>query len=234
MSPVILMARAIMVLLVAGLVFLVGQCVWTNRGDTFRYRLTVAVESGGRVYTGSSVIQVRSVKQGPLTQAVSLPKVTGDAVVVDVPGRNPIFVLLSQRGGGDWDASIAIETFRHRLPNPKDSVVAPENRGQMAALRGDAAEIPADEYPLVVAFGDLSRPETVYELPSHDLSRALGPGSRVLSMTIEMTDDQVTYQIDKVLPWVAPMGGHLDGTDFCFTRALSCDLAAPDFRKRGT
>jgi len=63
----------------------VGWYVWALHGSTFRYRLTVAVESSGKTYTGSGVIQVNMHFQDYWSPP-ALPRVTGDAVIVDVPG----------------------------------------------------------------------------------------------------------------------------------------------------
>ena len=57
--------------------------------------------------------------------------------------------------------------------------------------------MPRDLYPLMVAFRDIARPASVYEVYPDDLSPPLDPGARVVSMTIEMTDAPVTYGIEK-------------------------------------
>jgi len=220
---------------VAAAIVPLAACGWFGDENTFRYRLTVAVESGGEVYAGSSVIQVEVVRQELrlLSQTTWASKVTGDAVVVDVPKHNPIFVLLSAKTA-DWDAAIAFKMFRQRLPNPRESVATRDNMQVMTALR-ETAEIPAELYPTIVGFGDLSRPETVYVLPPDDLSRALGSGSRVVRMTIEMTDDRVTTgKADDRLPWLAEIATHLDGDPYQTTgKGLANTLSQLDFRKRG-
>lgn len=214
----------------AVLVLAVVAGVWLSQSfeaGTFRYRLTATIESGGQAYTGSGVIQVRMHFQEYAAPA-ALPRVTGDAVVVEVPGREPIFFLLTSDWSVDWDAGLAFLMFQDRLPVPR-------------SVRGDArflsqsretATIPPERYPLIVAFGDLAQPDSVYEVFPDDLSPPLAAGARVVSLTIEMTGDPPTTGIEQRLPWLVGMGGTLDGEQHTFSNVLSNKLGAPAFRKR--
>ena len=93
----------------------VGWSFWNNRDSTYRYCLTVSVESEGKTYTGSGVIQVHMHFQ-EYWAPPAIPHVTGDAVIVDVPGHQPIFALLSATRNISWDAEVALRVFRERLP----------------------------------------------------------------------------------------------------------------------
>jgi hypothetical protein len=226
-NAIFTLANAMKVFLVAAIMLVAGWWIWSARGDTFRYRLTVAVESNGEIYTGSGVIEVKMHFQ-EYWSPPALPRVTGDAVVVEVPGRDPIFVLLTAKENVDWDASIAFKTFQDRFPMPR----TPRGDTRVLAALREKAEIPAKWYPILVAFGDASRPASVYEVNASDSSRALGVGSRVVRMSIEMTDEPVTYAVDKILPWVSNLGGYLDGEEYSFINTLAGRLSARDFRKR--
>jgi hypothetical protein len=197
---------------------------------TNRYRLTATVESGGKTYTGSGVIQVRMHFQ-EYASPPALPRVTGDAVVVEVPGRSPIFFLLTSEWSVDWDSSIPYTVFQDQLPEPRSV------RGDvrfLAALRATAV-IPPDRYPLIVAFRDLADPASVYEVFANDLSPPLDPPARVVSLTIEMTDERPTTGIvEEKLPWLVGFETALDGDPYQTTGSgFANRISRVDFVKRG-
>jgi len=224
-----------LLVLAALAVAVVGYTIWGNYETTFRYRLTATVESGGQFYTGNGVIQVQIILQRlSFSGHASLPKVTGDAVVVDVPGRSPIFFLLSADGNVDWDANIAFTMFRQLLPDPARAKETAENISAMVRLEA-RAEIPRDSYPRMVAFEDVQRPASVYEVFPDDLSRPLDPGARVVSLTIDMTRDQVsTGIVEAKLPWLVTLEAHLDGDPYQTTGSgFANTISRVDFVKRG-
>jgi hypothetical protein len=67
-----------------------------------------------------------------------------------------------------------------------------------------------------------------------DLSPPLDKGAHLVGMTIEMTRDPVTYQVDAVLPWLTQIHGNLLGKPIVTTSELADNLGAAAFRKRGT
>jgi hypothetical protein len=199
-------------------------------GTSFNYRLTATVESGGQMYTGSGVIQVAMHFQ-EYASPPALPKVTGDAVIVEVPGKAPIFFLLTSDWSVDWDSGIAFLTFQDQLPTPRSV------RGDTRFLAGSTASatIPPDRYPLIVAFGDLAKPDSVYEVTADDLSPPLDPGARVVSLTIEMTrDPPTTGAVEAMLPWSRSQSGYLDGDKYHTPgKSFANSLTRLDFSKRG-
>lgn len=218
---------------VAVLVLAVVAGVWLSESfaaGTFRYRLTATVESGGQTYSGSGVIEVRMHFQ-EYAAPEALPRVTGDAVVVEVPGRDPVFFLLTSAWSVDWDAGIAFRVFQDQLPVPR-------------SVRGDArflsesretATIPRERYPLIVAFRDLAVPDSVYEVFPDDLSPPLDSGARVVSLTIEMTRDPPTTGIDERLPWLGKaITAYLDGDQYHTPGgSFANSVGVSAFRKRG-
>ena len=229
-----IVAAAVVAIVVAG----IGYTLWARHETTFRYRLTVEVASGGLIYTGSGVIEVQiGIPIVALNGIAATPRVTGDAVVVEVPHHPPIFVLLTAQKNSDWDSTIAFKLFRDRLPDHQGksaTEAARDDTAAMVRLRAKA-EVPRESYPLMVAFRDINRPASVYQVYPGDLSPPLDAGARVISMTIEMTDAPVTYGIEKRLPWLGTtITAYLDGDQYNTpgkSFANSVDISS--FRKRG-
>ena len=69
----------------------------------YRYRLTVEVDTPQGLRTGSSVIEVHSVREhGYMERLLTTAK--GEAVAVDLPGGKVLFALLTGENGS-WDAA---------------------------------------------------------------------------------------------------------------------------------
>lgn len=94
------------------------------KSDTFRYRLTVEVETPQGLRTGSSVIEVELSQ--PRDSARTLPQARkilrefrGEAVAVDLPGGRTLFALL--RGEDGSDASTILSMLSKRRSSPASS-----------------------------------------------------------------------------------------------------------------
>jgi hypothetical protein len=215
------------------LVVLIGALgyAWWNQGPKIRYRLTVTVESGGKAYTSSGVIEIKMLLQDYWSPAVS-HSVTGDAVVVSVPDRSPVFVLLTRPTDGDWPGSLPFEIFAESLGRSTPL----RDRAYALARMHDKVELPPTQYPTMVAFRDINDPKSVYEVFPDDLSPPLDKGAHLVGMTIEMTRDPVTYQVEKTLPWLPTVyDQHLDGDRYHrFGKSFANSLSQADFMKRGT
>ena len=203
---------------------------WMNSEAPIRYRFTVTVASSGLTYSTSSVIEINmNFQEYWSPQAIA--HVTGDAMVIEVPGHAPVFVLLRAPKNADWAGSIPFALFRDRLPAAGSSR---ERTRALLAVR-DTATLRADQYPIMVAFRDIADAGSVYELAPNDLSPPLSPDARVVSMAIEMTRDGATYQVEKTLPWLPDFHDrYFDGDRYERPgKSLANSLTKTDFMKRG-
>lgn len=211
-----------------GLLLLLG-C--PNGSVSYRYRLTIEVETPAGLKSGSSVIEVASEHDPPhLLQssglcgdgmghrsAVSMrQEVRGEAVAVDLGDGRTIYALLQSPDafGAHAFATRAYEVQRStRLPRC-DLI---DERRAVALLReaGGPFEVPNDtrhaiaRFPTLVRFTDPANPRTVQVLDRRDLARSLGPGYRLRRIVVELTDDPVTSGIERRLPWLATAQDYL-------------------------
>lgn len=181
---------------------------------TYRYRLTVEVETPEGLRTGSSVIEVRTHEGAafPGPEAASThSRIRGEAVAVDLGPRGVLFALLNspdrQTGAGGY----AWALLPNRPTSGRDADERRENYRALRAVRG-RVELPPDRYPMLVRFRDISDPATVEEIEPGVLSRAFGDGVRIRQITVEMTDEDVTSGIESRLAWLPELnGGYLHG-----------------------
>ena len=183
---------------------------------TWRYKITVNVETPEGLKSGSAVREVY-VADGPaiLPGATGNAKFKGEAVVVDLGARGLLFAPLDRedyyivfeafpipgmRGGGGLE-SVGIRYYR--------------------SLKNVNAVLPVNDYPNFVMFKNINDPLTVtpvleysdydQNLSPHRQKQSIkadhfeelfGQGVRLKSVTIEMTDEKITWSIAQRLPWL--------------------------------
>ncbi|WP_442622639.1 hypothetical protein [Parasphingopyxis sp.] len=173
----------------------------TGRRITYRYRLTVDVDTPDGVRSGASVIEVTTRWDDGLAHATGVrSQVRGQAVVVDLPG-GPLFALLTSPAlGSDAAKNYAREAlgFTGGQSNA-DTYYA--TIGEMLATE-EARALPRSQYPMLVRFGDIDDPTSVERVDPDNLAASFGPGTSLRAITVEITDDAVTAGIEERLVWV--------------------------------
>jgi hypothetical protein len=54
----------------------------------------------------------------------------------------------------------------------------------------------------MVTFADMNNPKTVENIPINDLSAVFGKDVKLKEIKVEITDEPVTWDIKKFLPWL--------------------------------
>lgn len=169
-------------------------------------KLTVTVETPDGIKTGSSVMAIKkhaNDSQFRLPDArAAWTSVRAEAVVVEVaPGRY-LFALVSNAG------SIAQNSF------PIDRDALPYEQ-EVAAVQGMTGvhRVPRDAYPRLVTFANVNAPQSVGRVDPDNLAASFGPGYRLVSITLEITDEPITEgRMEEVLGWLKDLeGGYLHG-----------------------
>lgn len=165
----------------------------------YRYRLRVIVETPQGLREGSSVIQVQ---WQPAIFGAAGYKMVGEAVAVDLPDNQTLFVTLrSGRDNADWSAwALSGIVPDVRYPEGEPRVETPVPREVRIAPKGSREMMP--NWPTFVKFRDQNISETIEEVDPDDLAKSFGPGIKLKSLTIQFTTDPITTGIEKRLPWV--------------------------------
>lgn len=235
---------------VAGLVVVLAGMAYAGVLDTFasgtwRYKMTVVVETPEGDKTGSAVREVR-VQRGLRLTPEMMPhiEVSGEAVVIDLGERGILFALL--RGGfhgQDYASDILFDVF----PSPVPALSTEGIRYYDGLKPGTRAVLKPEQYPMFVRFKDLKDPRTVEAVSAintedkkygfkNDVIRtaqsAFGKGVRVKAVEIEATRERINWDIDKKLEWLNKLnGGYLHGGST--SRGAPLGLYGGDFRKGG-
>jgi hypothetical protein len=213
--------------------------------EPIRYRLMAEVQTPEGVRSGSSVIET------VWDRGLSGATVRGEAVAVDLPDGQTLFILLRTASNPDWAAGVpGIDP----PDDPKHPVNADEREAeagrQVAWMRanrdvhylwgGDVPEDKAQYLPYMVRFTNLSDPKSIKLVAPGDLAAAFGAGYSLRSLTVQITDAPVTAEIGSRLPWLSdgklrfvepyrdPVTGYAAPRP---DRAEIPDLSGLDFRK---
>ena len=170
---------------------------------SYRYKLTVEVETPEGLRTGSSVIEVQAraeAKLLPDMQRISAT-VAGEAVAVPLPGGRVLFAVLysdSYNGHPERIARAAL-LKRHPLQDSEPEVYArqAERLGSFTVM----SVVPQEAYPIFVTFGDLIEPQTVNWVDPSNLGATFGEGYRIRELKIQTTQTEVTSDLVRWLPW---------------------------------
>lgn len=221
------------IILIFGLVL--NGCTLFYPSGTWRYRMTVEVETPEGLKIGSAVRQVHVQHEPKL-----LPEmhgfdvsVKGEAVVVDLGERGVLFALLGRR----LAHSVVIETFP--WPGGPGGSYSTEGLRYYAGLKIEKKEVALGQIPRLVTFKDMNNPESVELVYSSELSwqeskgshkvydvtdnfeAVFGKGVKLKRVWIEMTDDAVTKGVVDWLPWLPDYRNKLfDGRT---TRTISAE-----------
>ena len=172
-------------LIVGAILVAIAAWIWSAlmpETQSWRQKLTLIVETPGGERVGSSVTEVRARFLGQSIGNEVEYDLTGEAVVVEVLPGKYLFALLG--GNEELFHGAASGRFLGKF------------RGKWLSetpKQTSVVTIRPDQTPMLVSFGDITRPETVREVvEQYDLSPVFGQGVRLKAVTLEITQEPVT------------------------------------------
>ena len=171
--------------------------------SSYRFKMTVEVETPHGLKTGSSVYEVQAYKTTDLATGggSSDSDLRGEALALDLPGGKTLFALLKTVNSSGHD-DLAYMSMKSLDP------AFTYNRGESAKriASGDGIKSPAEvapsDYPMLVTFDDTNDPTSVAPLDPRNLAARFGAGFDVSSIFVAVTDEAVTTQLQKRLRWL--------------------------------
>jgi hypothetical protein len=214
----------------------IGLCL-TGCSQSYRYKLTLAVNTPQGIKRGSSVVE--DVFWNVWIPATGIThRLRGEALYLDLgPGARPLIALLTssihEKRGVDYrwtrDAG-PNDNLLARLYGPPSADFM-DNVARLARMRGPRKITPAD-LPDLVTFADVNDPRSVIEVNPSDLQATLGQNITWNEITLEMTEEPITTGIKAKLPWLSAYFAknlRLDGSDHGAKLELTNRLSSYDF-----
>lgn len=179
---------------------------------TLRYKLTLTVDDNGKQYTGSSIVEVY--RQDTTKVFGSMGgygyDFKGEATVVDLGEKGVLFALLKDSNSGKGlPPYLLLSAFNMALGS---SNVVDLMRKLDKVRPRPKVPLEFSKLPMLVRFRDINDPKTVELVDPNDLEKTFGKGVKLVSATVEMTDEGVTIGVEKWLPWLKKYyNNRLDG-----------------------
>jgi hypothetical protein len=201
---------ALIALLATGGAYVLAHA-WLGERATYRYRLTIEVDTPDGLRTGSSVIETTTVdgtsSWGPPESRLVRSYTRGEAVFVDLGRGRNLIALLARGDTGEERGDL------HWLV-PGVFSKNPIRDRSVAKLPG-IYTVPTHLTPTLMSFEDAADPRSGRMVPRSDLSRVLGPGYTFRQATVEivptgfwpvsalgLSGEPITRSIASRLPWL--------------------------------
>ena len=206
----------------AGLTILVVAVSWLSFYNIHvRYRVTVEVQDGDQIKSGSSVIDVSYNIEPDWSPSHfnSFPVPVGYAPTVDLGEKGVLFLTFSNA-----TRTPEQRTERHKqtpclfddigcLPfvayhKPGGSVEFSRKKAALNELlrQSGPREVPFIALPQLVRFVDVDRQHKYLTLPPDNLALGFGPGVELKRVVVQLTDDQVTPVPENWPQWLKEKG----------------------------
>ena len=181
-----------------------------NPTSTWRYRVTVEIETPEGVKAGSAVHQLsNSPPWFYWPESVNPPSFKGEAVVIDLGERGKVFALLHFQS---WMNGL-YQAFPIERGRSSKAGIEIYNKMLKPGMKGEWTTF----QPWMVTFTDLDDPMSVKRVYSQErdfdsqklkfvvedhFEEVFGEGVKLKGIHVEITDDPVTKDILKLLPWL--------------------------------
>ncbi len=173
---------------------------------TYRYRMTVEINTPEGVKYGSSVIEVTTTQWPEWLAGLSGghsqgSRAYGEAPFVDLGERGILFAALKY----NFTTRIYPTLFTGKTYGAWPHGGVPD----YAKARNFEVELGEGNFPKLVYFEDLKDPISVKEAPPQKLSEVFGEGVSLKAIRIEATEDKLEKKVDKVISWLPQYRGKL-------------------------
>jgi hypothetical protein len=168
----------------------------------YRFSMTVFVDTPTGLKQGSSVYEVRVAKVLRFLpdEANRDWIVIGESVAIDLaPGRT-LFTLLSTVNPMGRD--LAYMSMTTLDPRFKNDLVESAKRISLGTGTATAADVPVNNLPAMVTFGDIADPKSVLSVDPMRLDTTFGEGFTLQRVNLRTTEDPVSSQVGSKLRWL--------------------------------
>lgn len=163
------------------------------------YQLTAEIEVDGKVYSGTTIQQLKCRKGLPLAWGMDVGscRVRGEAVVVPVEGRGTVFILMGAANTSPTDGRVHLGSGEDMLAdlNLVDGPRSPRKHGEW--------QVSQSKLPYMILFKDVRDRNTIEAVDPSNLQASLGTNASFKSLKVKTTSSKITFgKVRATLPWL--------------------------------
>lgn len=183
-----------------------------------RYRLEISVEIDGKEYTGSAVQQLTATGWPRAFKFVAHGRahyeVYGEAVAIDLGDHGTLYALLRYPPPPDRPTELHLAKRYYTAFVPTVCGLRVKNSNYTAfiwriRLMQGECEVPVEELPMLVRFANEPELDSVEQVDPENLAATYGPSAKFLGAKISFTNERLSTDIEKRLPWMEAQKGRI-------------------------
>jgi hypothetical protein len=166
---------------------------------TWRYKITVEIETPEGIKSGSAVRELRVLKNNREITPQVPPynfEVVGEAVVVDMGERGTLFGLIGSRADllGTFD-----DKFQSHPPSFRSMTTSLDYEAELEL----GITRPFERDIWFVAFEDIEDPQSIFTIKPEDFESFFGKGVKLKNKYITIVDEPISYgRVEQFLNWI--------------------------------
>jgi hypothetical protein len=209
---------------------------------SFRYKLTISVETPEGMKTGSNVVELdyfKSLSGDP-------HRTYGQALVLDLGASGTLVVMLTQGQRKAWrmpaweeddPKGIIFKKCGRDMRKVFDAVDMVRSIADCKAVYPLDPIYPRDpdpsEQPDILLLKNAKDPASAAVVDPYHSEVVLGPGVVIRSMTVQLTDEPLTHGVDDHLPWVSKWWGRIEAPEIFGPGPIPHFIGHYDFVQNG-
>lgn len=185
---------------------------------TYRYRMTVNVNAGGRIISGSSIVEVATSRGSGVPNSALRERIRGEAAAVRLPSGALVLVLLNDANYGDAAQRLAFAAYGASFT---DIGPDPDTFALLKRLKAhrEIVQLPRGDYPMVIKFENLNDPRSAVLADPGSIEIYRGGRVFIESIKIQITSDSLEYKLADMFPWWDDyLDKYLDGGTISITK----------------
>jgi hypothetical protein len=225
--------RGVLGMLAGAGTFMLSGCGLLGSNYSYRYKITVEVDTPQGLKTGYAVhetlVSKSNIDLGDLNGKRGM-RTRGEAVAVDLPGGQTLFALIPD---SNLSQSVLDPDWKNDWVDSAQRIIGGNTpQGPLAMTAGKPKPVNMKSgYPMLVRFNDIKDPKTVQKVDPENLTASFGAGVRLKGITVEVTDENVTVGIGNRLSWLKNHKGSLDYSGRLHPENPEKDLTPSDFQQ---
>ncbi|NVD38915.1 hypothetical protein HT585_08615 [Ensifer sp. HO-A22] len=169
---------------------------------SWNQKLTVQLNTPNGEFTGSSVSHITWRKGFNLSTDWN-HTFEAEALHIELPDDKHLFALITLPLNQEYIGTLLPASLANKEGRVLDDQLFRFVATELAP--GKPVRVPSYQWPRLVTFEDLRNKDSVHLIESNDITKVLGKGYSIKSVTIELTGDQPsTNSLRKVLTWLRP------------------------------